>query len=668
MKGQLPRPKELAHALTPRGPRANATVANVRSLEAWVNLMGYIVLDFETYYDKDYSLRKMTPVEYILDPRFDMIGCAIIGAGSPPVFLEEPELGNYLRGLYATNAGKLTVLSHNALFDMCILAWKYGVVPDLIIDTMAMARALLFAFTGKVSLEAIADYLKLPPKGDAIKHVSGMHAYGIKAAGLWSTYVAYANHDAWLCERIFQMLAPRFPRDEFAIFDMVAKCAVVPKFKLDATLLAEHAQYIEAQKEGLLSRCGLADRMSLMSNDKFAEALRVLGVEPPLKTSPATRKQTYAFAKSDPAMIDLAEHPDERVQALVAARIGHKSTIEQTRTGKLLRIAQLTWPNGSQGWCPIPLRNSGAHTHRLSGDWKMNAQNWPKYTVHLDGTKETGKLRRAHKAPEGFKVVKRDASQIEARIVAWLAGQDDLVQAFRNGEDIYSDFAQNNIYHYPVSKQTVDERFVGKNAILGLGFGMGPPKFKTDTAAKSFTTLGRSIIIDMTQASEVVAQYRQRFKKIPQAWYRLNDIIPSMTGYPEGLEFGPCQVEHEAILLPSGLRLFYHDLQFDGAKNEWVFKYGPKRKKLFGGKLFENIVQALARIITMQAALKMRRLYPQWGLAHQVHDDLVFIVPDDLVVEFDQALEHAMNNGPSWAAGLPLASEGGVGQNYGDAK
>jgi DNA polymerase III epsilon subunit-like protein len=627
--------------------------------------MSYVVLDFETYYDKDYSLRKMTPVEYILDPRFDVIGCAFKHSdGTKPFWLDAPTLEGYLPGL--ARRGPLTVVSHNALFDMCILAWKYGVVPHLIIDTMAMSRALLYAFVGKVSLEAIADHLKLPPKGTAIKHVSGMNADAIKSAGLWDTYTAYAIHDAWLCEQIFLKLAAQFPKDEYAIHDMVVKCAVVPKFKLDADLLAMHASYIEAQKQGLLARCGLADRMSLMSNEKFAEALRTLGVEPPTKPSPATGLTTYAFAKSDPGMIELAEHENENVQALVAARVGHKSTIEQTRTEKLLRIAQLEWPDYSTGWCPIPLRYSGAHTHRLSGDWGMNAQNWPRYTFYDDRPKETGLLRRAHCAPPGCQVVKRDASQIEARVVAWLAEQDDLLQAFAQGRDVYCEFGT-RVEGRTITKADVDERFMYKTAVLGLGFGVGPDKYIKETAAKSFVTLGHSIKLDVTQGGNIVTAYRNTYHRIPAAWRTLNEAIPTLAR-SEGSWFGPVKLEKQAVLLPNGLRLFYHDLHYDNQRQEWMFKYGRMPKKLYGGKLFENIVQALARIITMNAALKMRRCYPQIGLAHQVHDDLVYVVPDDRVEGFDACLAACMNEPPDWAEGLPLASEGGIGPNYGDAK
>jgi hypothetical protein len=591
----------------------------------------------------------------------------VCGYSPDPFWLNGDELTSYLNGLRQWRP--LTVVSHNSLFDMCILAWKYGVVPDLIVDTLSMARAMVYAFTGSAALDAVADHFKLPPKGTAIKHVSGMNAQAIKDAGLWDTYTAYAKHDAWLCEQIYLRLLPDFPREELEIFDLVTKCAVVPKFQLDADLLAQHAAMLEAQKQALLARCGLTDRLSLMSNEKFAEALRVLGVDPPMKTSPTTGELTYAFAKSDPDMIELSESDDVRVQALVAARIGHKSTIEQTRTDKLLRIAQLEWPNGSRGWCPIPLRNSGAHTHRLSGDWKLNAQNWPRYTSYEGQEKQTGLLRRAHKAPPGKSVVKRDASQIEARIVAWLPGQADLVQAFREGRDIYSEFAEQAIYHYPVNKTTVDERFVGKTAILGLGFGVGHDKFAREVAAKSYANLGHKIELPVTQAGNIVTAYRNMYPAIPQAWRELQNYIPRLARDRDfQMAFGPVELQYHAVLLPNGLRLFYHDLQFDSQRNEWMFKYGRMPKKVYGGKLFENIVQALARIITMSATLKMKKLFPKIGLAHQVHDDLVYIVPNDMVSEFSHALGECMDEPPPCAADLPLASEPGVGPNYGDAK
>lgn len=646
-----------------------------------------IVADYETYYDKVYSLKRMSPVEYLLDPRFECMGCAfhIISDDSAPFWLDAPDLPRFyaeLKRLQDTGE-TLIFLSHNQLFDGCISYWHYNLLPDLLIDTMGMARVLVYAFTGRVSLEKLAEFLGLPPKGGFIKNVSGLHADDIKRLGQWEQYTHYACHDAYLCGQIFKRLEPFFPKEEFLIMDMVLRCAVVPRFRLDTDLLAQNKNDIAQQKALLLQRCGLNYTMDengkvsvpeLMSNDKFAACLEALGYEPPMKPSPSNpEKMIYAFAKSDPQMVEWAETGKDAIQNLVAARVGHKSTLAETRAQRLLDISQLQWPNGlnvgaRDSWGPIPLRYAGAHTLRLSGDWGLNPQNWNKYTTLPDGTRVVGALRRAHKAPPGHKVVKRDASQIEARIVGWLAGETELVEAFRDGEDIYSIFATEEIYHYPVGKDTPDERFIGKQAILGLGFQQGPEKFARAIPAKSYEQMGRTIEMPLPLSMQIVQRYRRRFSNIPRnAWYVLQKLIPSLASTCSNVEFGPVTFRKQCIELPNGTFLFYVDLHEEGG--EWWCKYGHDKKKIFGGKLFENIVQALARILTMGAALRMQMECPHLPrLAHQVHDDLVYIVPDAQVEEVDAALEFYMNETPAWAAGLPLASEGGVGPSYGEAK
>lgn len=626
----------------------------------------YIVIDFETYYDKEYSLKKLTPAEYILDPRFEVTGCAIIVAGRKPLWVDADKLPAVLPAL----PRPCTVISHNALFDMSILSWRYGIVPDLMVDTMGMARALLYHITGSVSLESVANWLGLPPKGKSLLKVQGLNAEGIKQAGLWQEYTDYAKHDAWLCEQVFLKLKEEFPRSEYELMDMVLRCAVTPQFVLDSNLLAEHRHTIEQYKHNLLTACGLSDRLQLMSNDMFAGALARLGVDPPKKISPVTGRETYAFAKTDPEMIALSEHPDPAVQALVAARVGHKSTIEETRAAKLLNISLLSWPDGSVGKAPIALRNYGAHTGRLSGDWKLNAQNWPRYTIYPGGMKETGKLRRAHKAPPGHKVVKCDAKQIEARIVAWLAGEHALLDAFKNGEDIYSDFASKNIYGHKVTKSDVNERFVGKTAVLGLGYGLGPEKFMRSLAAGSYVNLGYEIKIDPIQATKIVREYRVRFKDIPKSWWNLGNFIQHMTIPKFEHDWQCVKLGFESITLPNGYKLQYYNLHQEVQHNnsEWMFHYGREKKKIYGAKMFENIVQALARIVTMEVARRVKKEFPAIPLVHQVHDDLVYIVPNDIVPEFSECLLKEMGIGPWWALGLPLEGELGVGDNYGDAK
>lgn len=416
--------------------------------------MSYVVVDFESYYSTEYSLRRMTPVEYILDPRFECIGAAVCeGDNGPAQWLDAPQLPAYFQ-----SKRHLPFISHNALFDMCVLAWRFGVRPPLMVDTMSMARATIAAYTTGVSLAKTAAHLGLGAKGNAIVNAQGLTGAMLRSNPyLWPRYVEYAVNDAELCRGIWQALRGGFPRSELVVMDLVIRMASEPSFVLDPHVLAEHAATVAAEKQALLDRCGLADRSSLMSNEKFAQALEALGVAPPTKISKTTGETTYAFAKTDQAMTDLEEHDDPQVQALASARLGLKSTLEETRTARFQQIANLDWQGQARPLSmPLPLRYSGAHTHRLSGDWGLNVQNLPR----------GGRLRQALKAPDGYKVVAGDASQIEARINAVVCGQEDLVQDFRNGVDVYSKFASEEVYHRPIDKKSDPAgRFVGKTCL-----------------------------------------------------------------------------------------------------------------------------------------------------------------------------------------------------------
>jgi hypothetical protein len=617
--------------------------------------MKQIVLDFETMYSNEYSLRKMSPVEYILDPRYETIGCALKEGDEPARWLTHDELVEYLASL----PQQVAIISHNALFDMAILSWRYNYVPTLMIDTLGMARAWLGHRLKSLSLNSVAMHLGLGVKGDTVHKVAGMGLAAIKAAGIYEDYAAYSANDAELCWSIYRkLIEDGFPVNELAIIDTVLRCAVEPKFVLDQNLLAEHLQNIIAMKQDLLSRCGLTSRDDLMSNDKFAEALRSLGVDPPTKISLVTGKEAYAFSKTDPDFLALEEHPDPQVGALVAARLGVKSTIEETRTQRFIAIANLTWPSNASGLMPMPLRYSGAHTHRLSGDWKLNVQNLGRGS----------KLREAILAPPGHQVLACDASQIEARIAAWFAGQNNMVDAFANGEDIYSQFAS-SVFGYEVSKKTHPvERFIGKTAILGLQYGLGWQKFQKTVALQSKAQVGKEIKLSDEEAARVVQLYRNTYSGIPAMWNKLNSMIPRMTsvGFCSLLE--PVIFEHEKIKLPSGLYLHYHKLH--NKNGQWWFEHGGVPKYIYGGKMLENIVQALARICVMDAAIRIRRRLKPLGvqLNLQVHDELCYVIPDVLAEKAESVVMEEMRRRPEWGQDIPLDAESGLGRSYADAK
>lgn len=615
--------------------------------------MKQVVLDFETFYTKEYSLRNMTPIEYVLDPRFELIGCAVIEDGSDPFWVNGDSFQAYLSGL---DPDDTTMISHNALFDMCIVAWRFKYVPRLMVDTMGMARALLLYRipSGSVSLSACAMALELGVKGDTLTKVEGMDAAAIRSAGLWDAYVNYSLNDVELCKGIYERLKPGFPTTEYVVMDSVLRSAITPQFELDQNKLALHLHIIQQAKLTLLQKCaafGIESRFELQSAERFATALRGFGVEPPMKLSKQTGKETYAFAKTDPGMMALEYHDNPDVQALIAARLGVKSTIEETRTQRLLNISRLM-PK-----MPIPLKYGGAHTHRLSGDWRLNMQNLPRGSV----------MRDALRAPANHKVVTCDASQIEARITAFLCGQEDLLQQFREGADTYSIFAS-EVYGRPISKsENPAERFVGKQAILGLGFGMGATRFYTQIKSDSHKQKLK-VKIDENQALKIVNIFRRKYPKFRDGWNKLTDGLNAMASPSESVTFGPVRLEYQHIVLPNGLDLYYNNLR--STDEGWVYDYGRETRKLFGGKVLENIVQALARIIVFDAMVRLRKLLKVFEvqMAHTVHDELVYIVPDEMVNVVKQIVLEEMVRPPKWMVDLPLAAEVGVGQTYGDAK
>ena len=622
--------------------------------------MKTVFIDFETYYSSDFSLRKMTPVEYILDPRFEVIGCAIKIGNEKSFWLAGDELTQFFAGL---DPAETVMVSHNALFDQCIVTWKYNFVPRLMVDTLGVSRALLGHVLKSLALAKVAEHLGIGVKGGTVHKVLGMSRDAIIAAGLYEEYVEYSLNDVDLCAAIYKELvaSKKFPLNEIVVMDMVLRCAVQPQLHIDSNVLAQHLATVQAHKENLLSAVSV-DKAELMSNDKFAEALRFLGVEPPTKISIVTGKEAYAFSKTDPEFIALEEHDNPAVQALVAARLGFKSTLEETRTQRFLSIANLVWPDHTSAVMPMPLRYSGAHTHRLSGDWNLNVQNMPR----------GGELRRALIAPPGHVVLAADASQIEARVVAWLCNEDDLLKQFENGEDVYSKFASKVFKREINKKKDPTERFIGKTAILGLGYGLGWQKFQKTIKLQSKAQTGKVVELSDDEAKGVVDTYRDTYSNIRSVWGSLNKQINILAASDdeviEHFQFKSVIIKPGKILLPSGLHLHYHDLKEEA--DGWVYTYGGKTKRLYGGALLENITQALARIAVMDAAARLRPQLAVHGvqLALQVHDELVYVVPEEIAQVCKQLVLKEMCLRPTWAKSLPLAAEADIGRSYGDAK
>jgi len=627
-----------------------------------------LVLDFETHYSREYSLTAMPPPAYILDTRFECICCGVKEDDNPtPFTVDGPDFPRFL-AKYDPNT--TTTVTFNALFDNCILAYRYGFVPKRMLDAMGMARALLGHELTRFSLDAVSKHLQLGSKTGALPKVIGMRRDQIMAHGLWREFCDYAANDAGLCAAIFDRLLPMFPASEQRVMDLVLRCAVQPRFHIDRPMLSDHLKQIIIHKGELLAKAGVVGG-DVMSADKFKVLLEAFGVPIEYKTSPSGRS-VPAFAKTDRFMADLLEHENPSVQALAAARLGLKSTIEETRAKKLLEISELPWsvlPDGnlrlySGGTMPVPLRYGGAHTHRLSGDWGMNMQNMPTER----GSKGASKLRKALVAPPHHKVIVTDLGQIEARLVAWICGQDSLLEQFRQKLDPYAIMAS-HIFNMNVNPTLHKvERFIGKTAILGLGYGCGAVKFDSmvvTSARMQGLTLGSRWDSKLAQTS--VEKYRTVNYRIKHSWSILDNFLTTAwlgKGPPKA--FGPVTISKGRVDLPNGLALQYDAPRVDPETNDLLYNYGRFTHKIYGAKLLENIVQALARIVVMNAALRIADRGYKFVL--QAHDELVFIVHESEVDKAKEIIHTEMVRPPSWAKNIPLTADMGVGGSYGEAK
>lgn len=617
-----------------------------------------------------YSLRSMDNPSYILDPRFEPIGGTFKEDRGNTYWVDGPDLPRYLRGLPSPE--KITFVGHNLIFDACVTSWHWGFNPGLYVCTLAMARQLLAHKLQRLSLDSVSKYLNLPPKGDTVVRVDGMTRQMIIDAGLMDEYKAYCMRDTENAFSIYEWGIGQLPATEIVIADMVLRMATEPRLKLDINKLTEHLAQVKAAKELSLAFAmfgGIGGKEDLMSNDRFAEALQNLGVDPPTKISIRTGKQTWAFAKSDPGLRALEEHENTHVHNLVAARLGHKSTMEETRTARMLNCGSLTFPMWGEQLIPIPLKVAAAHTLRLGGDWKYNAQNWSKLKKKPDGevVPGTGMIRQSVCTPDGFEIVVADESQIECRINAVFCGQWDLVHQFANGEDPYSILAS-RIFGRIITKNDIVERFIGKGLVLGGGFGVGAEKIRATIRYQSLELLGTEIWPTEDEAQNYCNTYRQANRMIVQMWYKLKDIIPMMMDQNCNYQLGPIVFMFEKILLPNGAYIHYHNLRYDGS--QYWFDFQGKPHRIYGPKLLENIIQALAYIITMHAALRLRKRIRTINafFVLQGHDELGFLVPREHVETMKAMAREEMTRQVPWMPELPLNCDVGNGLTYGDAK
>lgn len=618
--------------------------------------MKLAVADFETFYSKEYSLSRMPTEDYVTDPRFEMMMLGVKMGEHQPVILrggwEQLESRLEEMGFF-----DCAVVAHQAIFDMLIFKTKLKRLPKLMLCTRMMANALLKPYSRSVALKACLEMLDLGvKKGDTVLNMIGRPAASLSPAE-WREYGQYCSDDCSGTYALAKYLMKILPPQELLNVHLTLQMYLSPQLTLDAKMLAEQLQAEKAKKQQILASIppNITKDM-LMSNPKFADVLRGLGIDPPMKISPTTGEKTYAFAKNDMQWKELEEEYADvpEVQAIIAARLSAKSTLAETRTQRLLDIAV------RHKHFRVPIMYYAAHTGRDGGTEGINAQNFPRV--------DKSRMRFTVRAPKGFVVLAADLAQIEARITAMIAGQVDLVEDFRNAVDIYSKFASLVFATETVkgrSKADDKRRFVGKTCILGLGFGMGWKKLRV--------TLRKDNLKFTDQESQkMVSVYRYTYPMIERSWDLLGMCVPGVLS-KGGVQrqFGPVTLGQNCIILPNNMTLSYPRLQQhtdeDTGEKKWYYEYGGELRHLWGGKVLENIVQALARILIMsyqQRIFKELKLRP----AIRQHDELDYVVPESRADYYSQAIGEIMVEPADWMPNLPIAVEINYGPTLGDCK
>lgn len=619
--------------------------------------MRLLVLDFESYYDtKTYTLTKMTTEEYVRDARFEAL---MLGVYEPATGMKGWVPREHIQEWCdAQDWEDTAIIAHHAHFDGAIFSMHYNVRPKHWFCTLSMAN-LVHGASQRVSLAALAEKYGLEAKSVPYDLFQGKHWHEL------SDYVRDTMgdgciHDCELTYQIFELMLPEVPECELQLIDITIRMFTEPMLEGDMPILREICRYEVNAKANAMVSLGVSEK-DLQSARKFVQLLEAEGVEVEYKVGKATKTNPSglipAIARTDEFMMELSECGDDRIEALCSARMGAKSTLNETRSGRLLRMAE-------RGALPVYLRYYGTHTGRSSGGDKMNWQNFPRKEL-----KDGISLRKSIIAPKGHKLVIVDLSQIECRVLLYLAGEEEHLETFAQGRDSYSELAS-AIYGRTINKQDdPDERQLGKMTKLSCGYRTGWRKLQN--SARIGASGGKPIILSDDESKTCVNAFRNTHKRISGKengyWAQCDKLLPLIAAGGE-YQFGPFEIKDKKVYSPTGSYINYTSLvsEFDerNGKMGWVFyKKGKHRVHMHGGVMTENFVSHLATHCfkgDIMIALKEAGLRVLW----ETHDDIVQCVPErdaEAVLEFTQGL---CKTAPWYLPGIPLDSEGGIFGRY----
>jgi hypothetical protein len=639
--------------------------------------MQICTLDLETFWDVGHSLTKMSPIAYCMHPETEIISCAFkFNDEDTEVIFGEQNVKDYCAKV---DWSKYWVVGHNLSgFDSMILSWRLNIKPKLWGCTLSMARPIHAKDVG-LSLAKLVHHYNLGYKDNsALLQTKGRHLCDFTEQEIVGMR-KYNKEDVDQCYGLLRRLIPQTKKSEVLLIDMTIRSLIEPQFDCDVDLLNEtlvkeverkRLALIEAAKQMDVFELGMDDDEAveavlklLSSAPKFGKFLETLGIEVPMKTSERTGKEIPALAKTDEDFIALQEHPNPLVAVAANARLDAKSTILRTRIQAFL-VAAGAHP---QNKVPIPLKYYGADTTGRWSGWGYNPQNLPRINPY--DPKLSDALRNSLIAPPGYKVVVADLSGIELRVNHFLwkvPSSMELFQADPENADLYKEFAA-TLYSVDAGAVTKQQRQVGKVAHLGLGFGAGHITFQ-----KVAKIMG-GVTIDLLESKDIVDTWRRAYSDITQAWRRCHNVLPTIMRGAQGGAVDPWGMVYptpEGLQTPKGVIRYPNlrtEVNEETGRSEFVYGEGRNKARIYAGKIVENIVQHLARNVIADNALDVQS---ELGLipALMVHDELVYVVPEDEAQDTLDSVQRIMRTPPTWWPELLTWSEGDIADTYGAAK
>ena len=604
-----------------------------------------VVGDFETYWSDTHSLSKLSALDYVMSPKTELISLSLKKEGKAVCVFGEKNIRELVSRIDWSN--KLLVAHNNSEFDALIFAFRLGIKPKMWGCTLAMARPIHAKDVGG-SLASLVEHYGLGKKdSSALIATKGKHLKDFTPNEMMAMRT-YNMADTEQCYNLFYKLLPQTPKSEMKIIDATIRMLVEPQFVINEPLLIDTLEREREHKHNMLA--ALVDRFGvdspegvrkvLASAPKFVAFLTENNVTVPMKLNPKG-KSIPALAKSDEGFIALTEHDNELVAAAAQTRLGVKSTQLETRIGKFIAAA-----HQCNGRLPVPIKYYGADTTgRWSGFW-YNLQNLPR--ILRGKPKLSDALRYSLMAPPGYKVVVADLSGIELRInmTLWRVPYAMEMLAADPEADLYKPLAS-EVLGVPIEGMPKMVRQAGKAMHLGGGFGLRSAE-KYVGVAKQMA----QITVSLEDADKHILGYRAKHPEIVQGWktcHRALDYIYS--GNEAQIDsWGLCHTSKEGIVTPKGV-IRYPDLRKemneDSGKVEWVYGTGRKKARIYAGKVDENIVQHLARHVLSDNMLEVRQQTEYWPV-HTVHDELIYIVPEDQAQVMLDTVQAVMRTPPVW--------------------